>query len=87
MACRTGFQTAKGSLLRQILHPKPHQLGFASDAVKFILLMFVLGVLFYIWSIVSLIRLVTVESMGFHTHGADALGLPWLSLLIALPKS
>lgn len=26
MVCRTGFSTAKGTLLRQILHPKPHQL-------------------------------------------------------------
>ncbi len=41
MVVRTGFETAKGELVRSILYPKPMKgFRFYADAMKFVLLLF-----------------------------------------------
>ncbi|GAB4820540.1 hypothetical protein N2152v2_007586 [Parachlorella kessleri] len=55
VVCRTSFWTAKGELLKSILHPRvQHKLTFVSDALKFIGVMLLLGLLFYIWDVIAL---------------------------------
>lgn len=54
VVCRTAFWTAKGQLLKSILFPRQHKMTFASDAMKFIAVMLLLGLLFYIWDIIAL---------------------------------
>lgn len=36
LVIRTGFQTIKGSLVKSILFPKPHDFKFYSDSIKFV---------------------------------------------------
>jgi len=52
-----GFASAKGGMLRGMLYPTKHRVGFTSDALRFILLMFVIGLLFYLWSVVMLVEM------------------------------
>lgn len=54
VVCRTAFWTAKGHLLKSILFPRQHKQTFASDALKFIVAMLLLGLLFYIWDVIAL---------------------------------
>mmetsp|Transcript_24587 Transcript_24587/g.24294 ORF Transcript_24587/g.24294 Transcript_24587/m.24294 type:complete len:401 (-) Transcript_24587:1005-2207(-) len=50
----TGFATAKGSLIRSILFPKPNRFGFVSDSMKFILIMTAIAAAGFIWTFVEL---------------------------------
>jgi cation-transporting ATPase 13A3/4/5 len=51
---RTGFWTAKGALLKSILHPRAHRESFARDAMAFIGAMLALGAAFYAWDVLAL---------------------------------
>jgi len=42
---RTGFDTAKGGLVRSILFPKPHQFEFVRDSCAFVGLLAVIGII------------------------------------------
>lgn len=55
----------------------PH--SFVSDALKFIIFMFVIGLLFYIWSIVSLVR--------FHTHAGEIIFKYLDMITVAVPPA
>lgn len=50
------YSTAKGKLLRTILYPKMHNLHFIRDAFYFIIFMFIVGLSFYIWDAVNLVK-------------------------------
>ncbi len=47
--------SAKGQLIRAIMFPKLHDLKYSRDALLFIAVMGAIGVVFYIWSLVSMI--------------------------------
>lgn len=52
----TGFNTEKGSLVRSILYPKKIKIAFQFESVKFIIIMFILGIIGYIINIVFMIK-------------------------------
>ena len=54
VVCRTAFWTAKGQLMKSILFPRQHRQTFVGDALKFIAVMMMLGLLFYVWDVVAL---------------------------------
>lgn len=43
LVTKTGFLTTKGSLVRDILYPKPIKFSFYTDAIKFIAVMFIVA--------------------------------------------
>ena len=49
---RTGFNTARGSMVRSILFPKPINIKYERDGVKFIGMMAIVGVIGFTFSIV-----------------------------------
>ena len=49
---RTGFNTARGSMVRSILFPKPINIKYERDGVKFIGMMAIVGVVGFTFSIV-----------------------------------
>ena len=51
----TGFMTAKGELVRQILYPRPTKFKFYSDSFKFVAAMGVIAVLGFLWCLTSFI--------------------------------
>lgn len=55
MVIATGFNTAKGELVRSILFPKPNRFSFYSDSFKFIGILAGVAVLGFIWSSAFLI--------------------------------
>lgn len=58
LAIRTGFATARGQLVASIMHPRSDQsTRFSVDAVKFMLIMLVLGMGLYAWAAVVMARL------------------------------
>ncbi|KAL3862341.1 hypothetical protein ACJMK2_008316 [Sinanodonta woodiana] len=57
VVARTGFNTAKGELVRAILFPKPLGFKFYQDAMKFVLFLACVAVLGVIYSVVTYIRL------------------------------
>ncbi|KAL4457986.1 hypothetical protein ABPG75_012851 [Micractinium tetrahymenae] len=54
VVARTAFWTAKGQLMKSILFPRHHRQTFVGDALKFIAVMLLLGLGFYVWDVVSL---------------------------------
>jgi hypothetical protein len=54
VVCRTAFWTAKGQLMKSILFPRAHRQTFVGDALKFIAVMMLLGLGFYVWDVVAL---------------------------------
>jgi magnesium-transporting ATPase (P-type) len=56
VAYRTGFRSAKGQLIAALLNPKDAALGFFSDALWIIFMMFIICTLLYVWSGTSLHR-------------------------------
>jgi cation-transporting ATPase 13A2 len=54
VVCRTAFWTAKGQLLKSILFPRQHKMTFASDALKFIAVMLLLGLAMYAFVVIAL---------------------------------
>ncbi|KAG2378060.1 hypothetical protein C9374_008682 [Naegleria lovaniensis] len=54
MVCRTGFDTAKGKLMLSILFPKPSSFKFYRDSLNFIGVMFIIGMIGILYSIVKL---------------------------------
>ncbi|XP_070560600.1 polyamine-transporting ATPase 13A3-like isoform X8 [Ptychodera flava] len=51
---RTGFSTAKGTLVRAILYPKPMDIKLYRDALKFISVMFGIAAIGFIYTIIVL---------------------------------
>lgn len=56
LVTNTGFLTTKGSLVRDILYPKPINFKFQADAMKFVLLMACIAIIGFICLIGSFIR-------------------------------
>lgn len=56
VAYRTGFRSAKGQLIAALLNPKDAALGFFSDALWIIFMMFIICTALYGWSGTSLHR-------------------------------
>lgn len=53
---KTGFRSAKGRLVASLLNPKEELMGFISDALMVILLMFFLSTALFVWTALSLKR-------------------------------
>lgn len=51
---KTGFSTSKGKLLLSILYPKPNQFRFYTDSLKFVGVMFLLGICGMIYGMIML---------------------------------
>ncbi|XP_064384739.1 polyamine-transporting ATPase 13A3-like isoform X2 [Halichondria panicea] len=49
---RTGFSTSKGGMVRSILFPKPVNLKFYSDSIKFIIVMAIIGAAGFVYTII-----------------------------------
>ncbi len=65
-----GFASAKGGMLRGMLHPTRHRLRFTGDALRFIGVMFLIGLVFYVWSAVVMVQLgATVRRGGWGWFG------------------
>ena len=52
----TGFNTKKGNLIRTILYPKESESKFKTDSIKFILLLGIMSLIYYLISLPFLIR-------------------------------
>eukprot|EP00117_Sycon_ciliatum_P023123 scpid7000/ scgid19742/ Probable cation-transporting ATPase 13A3 len=80
---RTGFTTAKGSLVRSILFPKPVGFQFFRDALRFVGVLAILAVLGMIYSFVTLFR------FGVDTEAAilRALDIVTIAVPPALPAA
>eukprot|EP00051_Salpingoeca_urceolata_P022558 m.370274 g.370274 ORF g.370274 m.370274 type:complete len:1200 (+) comp19991_c0_seq2:4903-8502(+) len=59
MVLRTGFDSAKGELVRSILFPKPSRFRFYRDAIRFVGFLFALSLLGLVYAVVVLERLNT----------------------------
>ena len=56
LVINTGFATSKGNLIRDILFPKPTNLSFYSDSLKFVGMLFVLSIVAYLCIIPILLK-------------------------------
>ncbi|KJE95551.1 ATPase type 13A2 isoform 3, variant [Capsaspora owczarzaki ATCC 30864] len=56
MVVRTGFYTAKGFLIRSILYPKPSKFRFYSEAMRFVLFLFLLAMAGFAYSLVVFVN-------------------------------
>ena len=54
LVVRTGFLTAKGGMVRSILYPKPLNIKFYWDSIKFILLLSILAGIGFVYTILVL---------------------------------
>lgn len=59
LAIRTGFATARGQLVASIMHPRSDQSNtrFSADALKFMLVMLLVGMGLYAWAAVTMSNL------------------------------
>ncbi|KAI8077803.1 P-type ATPase-like protein [Halteromyces radiatus] len=57
MVVRTGFNTAKGALVRSMLFPKPNNFKFYRDSFKFIGVLSIIAILGFLISSINFIRL------------------------------
>ena len=57
LVLRTGFNTAKGSLIKAILSPKPIKFKFYEDSLKFIRVMSLIAVIGFFFSLFYFIKL------------------------------
>lgn len=79
VVARTAFWTAKGQLMKSILFPRNQRQTFVGDALKFIAVMMMLGLCFYVWDVVAL------ASYGAH---AGFIVLKYLDMItIAVPPA
>ena len=53
---RSGFDTAKGRLVRSILYPKPSSFKFYADSFKFVGVMAGFAILGFLWSIAAFVK-------------------------------
>ena len=56
MVIRTGFCSLKGRLIRSIIHPKPVHFQFFRDSFKFIMILFLLAIGGFIYSVVIFVQ-------------------------------
>jgi cation-transporting ATPase 13A2 len=57
MVIKTGFLTTKGSLIRDILYPRPHRFSFYRDSLLYMVVFAVLAVIGFCASIKTMIDL------------------------------
>ena len=57
LVVKTGFNTAKGSLIRSMLFPKPVDQKFYADAFKFILILVVIAVVGFMGALVYFLKI------------------------------
>lgn len=68
LVVRTGFLTAKGGMVRSILYPKPLNIKFYWDSLKFILLLSILAGVGFVYTILVLqLRKSRVRGRGSET--------------------
>lgn len=56
LVCKTGFETAKGKLICSIIYPKPSQFKFYRDSLRFIAMMFCVGMMGFVVSAIMLAK-------------------------------
>ncbi|ORZ36849.1 hypothetical protein BCR44DRAFT_119419, partial [Catenaria anguillulae PL171] len=56
LVIRTGFNTAKGALIRSMLHPRPQQSAMNRDAFRFLGVLGLFGLIGFIYTVVSYVR-------------------------------
>lgn len=78
---RTGFHTSKGKLVLSILFPKPNSFPFYSDSFKFIGVMFIIGMLGFIYSAVQM----SLLNVGIRKIIIRALDIITITVPPALP--
>lgn len=79
----TGFSTAKGELVRTILHPKPIGFKFYEDSLKFVCCLFLLATL----GIMYLLTIYFFRGISIETMVLDSLDLITIVVPPALPAA
>jgi len=70
MVIKTGFSTAKGQLVRSILHPRPMNFKFYRDSLKFIAFLFLLCLAGFLYSLYFFIKY-DVRVLDIFVRGGD----------------
>ena len=83
MVVRTGFNTAKGSLIRSMLFPRPNTFKFYQDAFKFIGVLACISLLGFLSSLYTFIHM----NIGWQTILVRALDLITIAVPPALPAT
>ena len=83
MVIRTGYVTIKGSLVREILYPKPTKFKFYRDAITYVFAMALIAIFGYIGCLPRLI------SLGEDTESLISKGLDLITITVppALPAA
>jgi cation-transporting ATPase 13A3/4/5 len=83
LVVRTGFNTAKGSLIRSMLFPKPNTFKFYQDSFKFIGMLAILSFMGFLASFYNFIKL----KLSWHVIVVRALDLITIAVPPALPAT
>ncbi|XP_077998030.1 polyamine-transporting ATPase 13A3-like [Glandiceps talaboti] len=74
---RTGYNTAKGTLVRAILYPKPMDIKLYKDGIKFVLVLLCMAVLGFIYTVIILaLQEVTVSDIVLKSLDIITIAIP-----------